>query len=65
MVRRLDAGLSMRRPGFDHRSIDARFVVEKMALGRGFVQVIPFYSQSAQYHECSITIQSPITDPMH
>jgi hypothetical protein len=45
--RRLIAGLSPRRPGFDHRSFHVKCLIDKVGLGRGFLQVFLF---SCQYH---------------
>jgi hypothetical protein len=41
-VRRIGAGLSPRRSGFDYPSLSVRFVAYKMALGQIFVRVSPF-----------------------
>ena len=38
-LRRLVAGLSARKPGFDPRSVHVRFIVDKVANGTGFFQV--------------------------
>ena len=54
-LRRLDAGLSPRRGGFDPRSVHVGFVVDKLAL----VQVSPTeyfgFPLSISFHRCSIT----------
>jgi hypothetical protein len=50
-LRRLIAGLLPRRPGFDHRSIHVRCVMDKVALERGFLGVFLF-SLSVSFHEC-------------
>ena len=42
-LRRLVAGLSSRRPGFDPRSVHEGFMVEKVALRQVFVRVLRFY----------------------
>ena len=39
-LRRLVAGLSPRRPGFDLGSVDVGFVVDKVALGQVFSRVL-------------------------
>jgi len=49
--RRLIAGLSPRRPRFDDRSIHVRCVIDKVALGRGFLRVFLFLL-SVSFHEC-------------
>jgi hypothetical protein len=41
-LRSLVVGLSSRRPGFTPGSIHVGFVVEKVALGRGFLRVFRF-----------------------
>jgi hypothetical protein len=41
-LRRLVAGLSPRRPGFDPGSVHVGFVVDKVALGQVFLQVLRF-----------------------
>jgi hypothetical protein len=46
-LRRLVAGLSQRSPGFDLGLVHVGFVVDKVAMGRGFVRVIWF---PCQYH---------------
>jgi hypothetical protein len=43
---RLVAGLSSRRPRFNSSSVDVRFVVDKVALGRGFLRVPLFFPVS-------------------
>ena len=42
-LRRLVAGLSPRKPGFDPVSVYVGFVVEKVALGQVFPRVLRFY----------------------
>jgi hypothetical protein len=41
-LRRLVAGLSPRRPGFDPGSVHVGFVVDKVALGHVFLGVLRF-----------------------
>jgi hypothetical protein len=41
-LRRLAAGLSPRRPGFDPRSVHVGFVVDKVVLGQVFLRVLRF-----------------------
>jgi hypothetical protein len=41
-LRRLVAGLTPRRPGFDSRSIHVRFVLVKVALGQVSVRVVVY-----------------------
>jgi len=41
-LRWLVTGLSPRRPGFDHRPVYVGFVVDNVALGRGFLRVLLF-----------------------
>ena len=41
-LRRLVTGFSSRRPVFDPRPVDVRFVVDKMTLGQVFLQVLRF-----------------------
>jgi hypothetical protein len=41
-LRRLIAGLSPRRPGFDSGSVHVGFVVDKVALGQVFLRVLRF-----------------------
>jgi hypothetical protein len=41
-LRRLVAGLSPRRPGFDPLSVHVVFVVDKVALGQAFLRVLRF-----------------------
>jgi len=40
-LRRLVTGLSPWRPGFDSRSVHEKFVVEEVALGKGFRRILP------------------------
>jgi hypothetical protein len=54
-LRRLVAGLSPQRPGFDPGSVHVRFVVDKLALGQVFspstlVFLCQFYSTGAPLH---------------
>jgi hypothetical protein len=53
-LRRLVAGLSPRRPGFDLRSVHVGFVVDKVALGRFFPEYFGFLL-SVSFLRCSIT----------
>jgi hypothetical protein len=53
-LRRLVAGLSLRRPGFDPGSVDVGFVVDKVALGQIFPEYFGF-PQSISFHRCSVT----------
>ena len=39
------SSLLLQRPGFDPRPVCVRFVVDKVALGQGFIQVLQFSSQ--------------------
>jgi hypothetical protein len=41
-LRRLVAGLSLLRPGFDPGSVNLGFVVDKVALGQVFLRVVGF-----------------------
>jgi hypothetical protein len=41
-LRPLAAGLPPQRPGFDPRSVHVGFVVDKVALGQGFLRVLRF-----------------------
>jgi hypothetical protein len=41
-LRLLVAGLSLRRPGFDHRSVHVWIVVDKVALGQVLLRVLRF-----------------------
>jgi hypothetical protein len=41
-LRRLVAGISPRRPGFDSRSVHVGFVVDKVVLGQVFPRVLLF-----------------------
>jgi hypothetical protein len=56
-LRRLVAGLSLRRPGFDPGSFHVGFVVDKVALGQVFLRVIGF-PLSISFHWCSITCKT-------
>jgi hypothetical protein len=42
-LRRLVAGLSPRRPGFDPGSVHVGFVVDKVALGQVFSRLLRFF----------------------
>jgi hypothetical protein len=55
------AGLSSRRHGFNPRSADVGFLVDKVTLGQAFLPVF-WFSLSVSFHQCSIHIHSPITD---
>jgi hypothetical protein len=52
-LRRLVAGLPLRRPGFVH----VGFVVDKVALGQVFLRVVGF-PLSISFHWCSITCKT-------
>ena len=41
-LRRLDASLSQRTPGFDPVPVHVKFVVDNVALGQVFLRVVPF-----------------------
>jgi hypothetical protein len=56
-LRRLVAGLSQRRPGFDTRSVHVRFVVDEVALGLVFLRVVGF-PLSISFHWCSINCKT-------
>jgi hypothetical protein len=56
-LRRLVAGLSLRRPGFDPGSVHVGFVVDKVALGQAFLRVVAF-PLSISFHWCSITCKT-------
>jgi hypothetical protein len=56
-LRRLVAGLSPRRPGFDPGSVHVRFVVDKVALGQGFLRVVGF-PLIISFHWCSINCKT-------
>jgi hypothetical protein len=45
-LRRLVAGLSPRRPGFDVGSVHVGFVVDKVALGQMFLRALRFFPVS-------------------
>jgi hypothetical protein len=53
-LRRLVAGLSPRRPGFDPGSVHVGFVVDKVALGQVFPRVLRF---SCQFHSTGAPLQ--------
>jgi len=58
-LRRLEASLSSRRPGFDTGPVDVDFVVNKLTLAQGFLFVL-WFPLSVSFHQCSIlTHQSP------
>jgi hypothetical protein len=50
LLRRLVAGLSQRRPGFDPRAVDVGFVVDKVALGQVFLKELRFSPVPCQFH---------------
>jgi hypothetical protein len=56
-LRRLVAGLSPRRPGFDPGSVHVRFVVDKVALGQVFLRVVSC-PLSISFYWCSITCKT-------
>jgi hypothetical protein len=56
-LRRLIAGLSQRRPGFDPGSVHVGFVVDKEALAQIFLRVLRL-SLSVAFHLCSIKWKS-------
>jgi hypothetical protein len=56
-LRRLVAGLSPRRLGFDPGSVHVRFVVDKVALGQVFLRVVGF-PLSISFHWCSINFKT-------
>jgi hypothetical protein len=56
-LRRLVAGLPLRRPGFDPGSVHVGFVVDKVALGQVFLRVVGF-PLSISFHRCSITCKT-------
>jgi putative component of membrane protein insertase Oxa1/YidC/SpoIIIJ protein YidD len=56
-LRRLVAGLPLRRPGFDPGSLHVRFAVDKVALGQVFLRVVGF-SLLISFHWCSITCKT-------
>jgi hypothetical protein len=53
LLRSLVAGLSPRRPGFVPGSIHAGFVMEKVALGQGFLRVLRFSPVNIPFHRRS------------
>jgi hypothetical protein len=55
------AGLSTSKSRFDPRSVYMRFVVEKVALGQVFLQVLQF-SLLVSFHQGSILIHSSTTN---
>jgi hypothetical protein len=60
-LRRLVAGLSPRRPGFDPGPVHVGFVVDKVALGQVFPPKYFGFSLSISFHRCSITRKSEKT----
>jgi hypothetical protein len=60
-LRQLVTGLSPRRPGFNPGSVHVGFVVDKVALGQGFPQVLQF-PLSISFHQCSTTCKDEKTD---
>jgi hypothetical protein len=56
-LRRLVAGLSLRRPGFDPGSVHVGFVVDKVVLGQVFLRVVGF-PLSISFHWYSITCKT-------
>jgi hypothetical protein len=59
-LRRLVAGLSPRRPGFDPRSSPCEIVVDKVALGQVFLRVVCF-PLLISFHRCSIKVEKQKT----
>jgi hypothetical protein len=53
IVRWLAAGLSLRRPGFTTESVDAGFVVDKVALGQGLFNEYFGLPLSIRFHRVS------------
>jgi hypothetical protein len=62
--RRLVAGLSLRKPGFDPGSVRVGFVVDKVALGQVFPRVFVF-PLSGSFHSFSITRKKAKTNRFH
>jgi hypothetical protein len=63
-LRRLVAGLPLRRPGFDPGSVHVRFVVDKVALGQVFLRVVGL-PLSVSFHWCYIffcVVKGPAAD---
>jgi hypothetical protein len=56
-LRRLVAGLPLRRSGFHPGSVHVVFVVDKVALGQVFLRVVGF-PLSISFHWCSITCKT-------
>jgi hypothetical protein len=56
-LRRLVAGLPLRRPGFDPGLVHVGFVVDKVARVQVFLQVVGF-PLSISFHWCSITCKT-------
>jgi hypothetical protein len=56
MVQAEVAALAPRRPRFNTRPILAGFVIDKVALGQGFLSVLLFSPVS--FHQCSILVHS-------
>jgi hypothetical protein len=63
-LRALVVGLSLRRPGFDLRSIRMGFVVDKVALGQVFPACFGF-PLSVSFLLCSITRKNERTNHLH
>jgi hypothetical protein len=78
-LRRLVAGLSPRRPGFDAGSVNVGFVVDKVALGQVFPRVLRFIpvnfippvlhykekrKQSSSSQGCTISLKAAVR-PWH
>jgi len=55
-LRRSDAGLSPRRPGFDRNSVYVEFVVGKVELEQAYLPLLR-YSPSVSFHHRSIFFQ--------
>jgi hypothetical protein len=56
-LRRLVAGLLLRRPGFDPGSVHVGFMVDKVALGQVFLRVVGF-PLSISFHWCSVNCKT-------
>ena len=56
----LVAGLSPPRPGFNPRSVYAKFLAEKVYLEQAFLRALLF-PLSVSFHQCSMPIHSPTT----
>jgi hypothetical protein len=57
-LRRLVAGFTSRRPGFDPRSVQVGFVVDKVALGQVFPPEYFGFTLSSSFHRCSIILKN-------